>query len=746
MKTLFYTCIYSNLWGTELGGRPSRNHHYKFSLLNLLNLNADKFICFTSSEELEELKRFFYTDNNISENKLEFKVFNLKDTNYFSKIQKIKKIDEVKKSDRCYEIQYNKFFWLDSIENLKDYDRVFWIDAGLSHGGIIDSKYSHGNGLERNYNFSIFNSNLLHRLCGICKDRVLLLSKNNDGVFYWSSSIPSKYYKSYNRSEHIIGGLFGSTPQKMIEYKEMFEKLLIQLLECEDELYYEELIMTCIYFNESESFCALKFDDWYDRKDEKKYGKYVRYFYNMLEVPNVCVASLCFELSENSKRYVESSKKLISTKLKYTNFDILILTNKREEFQSINDARVRVIYYNAFFNENVTSNNRFNMHLKRYPLKLAQEHGYAIIYYNDCDCFIDGWDESSFNNKIEEDFDVYYVSHANPQLGALRKEFKHFQEKIDTEFCGIYDDKMDLAPNPAETRVIFKNNEKLSSFLSFWDKISNNNKNFFTYYDGVYFGTSSIYADMKMGCVTRNDAFAKFCYINHGNDILDYFGVKTNINKDENVINISTHNMKHVKGQFEYKGLYALQNSNVFTVFEKLFLNKKPKRILEIGTEYGGLTLIMKDILLKLNIDNFLIRTYDIKSPTFLLNHNDLDDHIEVLVDNIFQNNPFAIKTDKLNDIKSFLSSECVNIVLCDGGDKKNEFNVLSDFLKSGDIIMAHDYAKDLYTFENKIKNKVWNWFEIQESDIEDCTKRNNLKFYMQDEFEKIAWVCKIKE
>jgi hypothetical protein len=324
MKTLFYTCIYSNLWGTELGGRPSRNYHYKFSLLNILNLNADKFICFTSDEELEDLKHFFYSENNISENKLEFKVFNLKNTNYFSKIEKIKKIDEVKKSDRCYEIQYNKFFWLDLIEDLRDYDRVFWIDAGLSHGGIIDSKYSYGNGLKGNYDFSIFNSNLLHRLCDICEDKVLLLSKNNDGVFYWSSSIPSKYYKSYDRSEHIIGGLFGSTPQKMIEYKEIFEKMLIELLEYENELYYEELIMTCIYYNNGELFCTLKFDDWYDRKDEKKYGKYVRYFYNMLEVPNVCVASLCFELSENSERYIKSSKNLISTNLKYTNFDILI--------------------------------------------------------------------------------------------------------------------------------------------------------------------------------------------------------------------------------------------------------------------------------------------------------------------------------------------------------------------------------------------------------------------------------------
>ena len=37
MKTLLITSIYTKLYGTDLGGRTSRDHHYKWSLLNILN-------------------------------------------------------------------------------------------------------------------------------------------------------------------------------------------------------------------------------------------------------------------------------------------------------------------------------------------------------------------------------------------------------------------------------------------------------------------------------------------------------------------------------------------------------------------------------------------------------------------------------------------------------------------------------------------------------------------------------------
>lgn len=201
-----------------------------------------------------------------------------------------------------------------------------------------------------------------------------------------------------------------------------------------------------------------------------------------------------------------------------------------------------------------------------------------------------------------------------------------------------------------------------------------------------------------------------------------------------------------MKGQFEYNGIYVLQNPNVFGVFEKLLQEKKPKRIIEIGTEYGGLTLMLKDILKKTCQNDFLIRTYDIKEPKMLLNHRNFEKSIQVVVKNIFDNDPFSLKKESLTELKEFMSKDSCNIFLCDGGNKAKEFNVISDILNVGDIIMAHDYARDKKYFEENIKNKYWNWFEIQESDIEECSKKNNLSYYMQNDFEKAAWVCKIKK
>jgi hypothetical protein len=67
-NTKFITCIYDNLFGTELGGRISRGAHYRFSLLSLLKMTDADFICYTSQDEIEDLENFFYTENNIDRN------------------------------------------------------------------------------------------------------------------------------------------------------------------------------------------------------------------------------------------------------------------------------------------------------------------------------------------------------------------------------------------------------------------------------------------------------------------------------------------------------------------------------------------------------------------------------------------------------------------------------------------------------------------------------------------------------
>jgi hypothetical protein len=201
------------------------------------------------------------------------------------------------------------------------------------------------------------------------------------------------------------------------------------------------------------------------------------------------------------------------------------LTDEPERFKDVDSNRLKIINFNEYFNEQKKCGNFFNYHLKRRAIEVAKKMNYDIIYYVDCDCYIIGWDNDSFMKKCSEDFDVAFVNHAEPQLGDLRRLYKHFQDKLDDEYEGLYFDELDLSPNPAETHVMFKNNEKLDLFLEFWNKVANNNKrNSPTYYDWVYFGTSAIYAKMKMTGINLNSKFIEYSRISHGEKTLNFFG------------------------------------------------------------------------------------------------------------------------------------------------------------------------------------------------------------------------------
>ena len=195
-----------------------------------------------------------------------------------------------------------------------------------------------------------------------------------------------------------------------------------------------------------------------------------------------------------------------------------------------------------------------------------------------------------------------------------------------------------------------------------------------------------------------------------------------------------------------YKGLSIEQNPNIIDVFNTLISNYKPSRILEIGTFHGGLTFIMRDLLDANELHNSDVLTYDVNSPIFML-HALGDKKITSKTKNLFSDSYLEFNsTDTRQELFDFINQEGRTIVLCDGGNKKNEFKLISSLLKIGDIIMAHDYSPNNEYFENNVRNKYWNWLEIDDSDIDLSCVQYNLKPLMVDEFIKVAWVCKIKE
>jgi len=196
-----------------------------------------------------------------------------------------------------------------------------------------------------------------------------------------------------------------------------------------------------------------------------------------------------------------------------------------------------------------------------------------------------------------------------------------------------------------------------------------------------------------------------------------------------------------MEGHFIYKNLIISQHPNIKKYFEKLIDENKPKQILEIGTADGGLTLMIRDILDEMGMSNTTLRTYDILNPINLKSQNR---EIEIFHQNLFTY-PYDNLVDE-NILQDYISRDGRTIVICDGGSKKNEFRLLSKFLKIDDIIMAHDYAPNEKYFNENIKGKIWNWLEIEDSDIDETCIKYNLHPLYENEFRDVVWVCKIKK
>jgi hypothetical protein len=263
MKVKFITCIYSDLHGTEIGGRPSRGTHYRHSLLSLLKMTDAHFVCYTSDREYDELKKFFHENNGISEEQLSIKQYDISKTKFQDYIDKYKDVTSIKNGDRCLEIQFQKFNWW--LEEDGSYDYYYWIDAGLSHTGLIQVKYMGKNGYySQNFDSPLFNNLFLSNLVKESKDKFFIIAKNNQNYF-WSHTVDSKWYTEYDSSWHVIGGLFGGHKDLWKNMVSMFEDYTKKVFDYEKKTYFEENIMSLMFANHKELFSPVFFDHWWCR-------------------------------------------------------------------------------------------------------------------------------------------------------------------------------------------------------------------------------------------------------------------------------------------------------------------------------------------------------------------------------------------------------------------------------------------------------------------------------------------------
>lgn len=254
-KTLFVTCFYSNLANTILGGRHSRFHHYTLSLLTLLNMKSD-FIVYTSEEESIYLQEKF--KNYIDNGQLRVIIYDLFNHPFHTYFQE--KMNGYI-TDRCYEIMYNKTTWVKNHLD-EDYDNVYWIDCGLSHGGLFPSKFQYGDTWENFYSCNLFNEKLVNNINNL-SDKLIILY--GDQKYHGIEGRACHYL--YNNVEvvencHIVGGMFGGKKESTRIFCNRFDDIVKEMMDygC---LEYEERLYTVIYQRNKEDFYKLIFTTWY---------------------------------------------------------------------------------------------------------------------------------------------------------------------------------------------------------------------------------------------------------------------------------------------------------------------------------------------------------------------------------------------------------------------------------------------------------------------------------------------------
>lgn len=174
-----------------------------------------------------------------------------------------------------------------------------------------------------------------------------------------------------------------------------------------------------------------------------------------------------------------------------------------------------------------------------------------------------------------------------------------------------------------------------------------------------------------------------------------------------------------------YQGVPMQQHPDVSGPLSALLADYPPDRILEIGTAAGGLALLLRDLC-----PGTPIRTYDVRTSP----------HVDQLVAaGIDARTADALSPEVAGEVTEYVQGEGRTLIICDGGDKPAEVRYFAGLAKPGDVIMAHDYARDREYFDREMRGKRWNWCEITGDDIADVTQ---IQLLEREDLAHVAWIA----
>lgn len=260
MKTAFVTCLYDNLINTKFGGRPNRFGRYTESLKAIADCNVDIF-CFISNTHLEQLKNIFVDKKNVT-----FIVQELDEFLYHDRIQELKNTvdrNDVYWQHRCVEIMWGKFLYIQRVLELEPtLEKVYWIDAGLSHRDVISPKYTDSELLEKHIterNYLLFTPKFIEKLNNWVGDKIFMILATTPH----SKPIAEKYNNvPYDVFYGATGGFFGGDVTKMKTACNSFFSKVDKLLD-DAVLMGEEHIMAGVRIDNIEDYKIFTFDSWH---------------------------------------------------------------------------------------------------------------------------------------------------------------------------------------------------------------------------------------------------------------------------------------------------------------------------------------------------------------------------------------------------------------------------------------------------------------------------------------------------
>jgi hypothetical protein len=261
MKSKIVTAYWMDAEGLPFqGGYSVRKQRYLGSIIAHCQNIKLPVVCYTHQKslgELETIKKDFNLDN------LEIKILELGEIKYHSEIDKIRNSDletYIRELDgRGCEIMWGKFDVLE--RELENFDRVYWLDAGLQHPGIMtwgrskkyNTPYDHHNPVHMTswwteydvYNFpDFFNDKIFDKLNKICDNKISFITSFGPQIsypFYHKGIVDTPFDNPYP-----VGAMVGGDTKVLKKYITLFWHFAEEVLK-NNFLCTEECIMKPAY-------------------------------------------------------------------------------------------------------------------------------------------------------------------------------------------------------------------------------------------------------------------------------------------------------------------------------------------------------------------------------------------------------------------------------------------------------------------------------------------------------------------